>query len=246
VGGNATVGGSLTVTGSIAASSLGVSVGGLLLRPQGGTSAQRNAHFGTPTTDATKAALANAAVRWYNSDNDRWETYYAVTGTAGLAVPGLRTGMASGWYSVPESDWAGKSGPSGYVAAYKASWARNYISQGSTLNVGSNVNIQIGIEGFYECHAFLRGGASGNGAYIGLGLDGDRAAFELRSNPTAGSMEGIWTHDHPAATNNFSVSHYWGKLYAGDLITAGPYTSGTDIGLGSAASSGALVVLRRA
>ena len=210
-----------------------------------GTTTQRDAVFGVPSTDAQKAALANMRVRWFNTTTNREETYYAVTGTVGLTVQGLLSGFASGWYVTPDQEWAGKSGPASFAGNYRVNWSRGMIGPDSTIDATTDASrILIAMDGIYECQAFLRGGASGNAHYIGLGLNGDRAAFELRSNPTSGPMLGIWTHDHPGASNDFSSSYYYGQLYAGDQITAGPYTSGTDIALSAAASSGALIVKR--
>lgn len=247
VGGDGYFTGKVEVDGNLIVDGT-VSFGGVVFSPSSwmrGTTAQRDAFFGTPTTDAARAALANLQPVWYNTTTGRQETYYALASISGLTVPGLASFLTSGWYAMPATEWAGKSGPSSYIAAYKCGWARGIASAGSTLDATTSTSqVKIGIDGIYECHSYLRGGASGNAAYSGLGLDGDRAAFELRSNPTSGPMLGLWTHDHPAATNNFTVSHYLGQLYAGDLITAGPYTSGTDIALSSAASSGMLSVRR--
>lgn len=65
-----------------------------------GTSAQRDSSFGVPASDATRVALANRRVRWWNTDYGWEEQYYAVTGLSGLTVPGLESGIASGWYPV--------------------------------------------------------------------------------------------------------------------------------------------------
>lgn len=210
-----------------------------------GTTAERDAVYPLPANDTDRVALANKMVTWFNTTLSRWEIYYALGSLSGLVVPGLATGFASGWYSMPSGEWAGKSGPATYVSAYKVAWSRGINGAGTTLDAVSDANgIKIGMSGIYECHSYLRGGAGGNAYYTAMGLNGDRVAFEERSNTTPGAMVGLWTHDHPAAANNFSVSHYLGQLYAGDLITAGPYTSGTDISLGSAASSGMLSIRR--
>jgi hypothetical protein len=63
-----------------------------------GTTAQRDAIFGVPTTTAARVALANAAETWYNIDIGWFETYKATTGSAGLNVPGVPG--ASGWYQI--------------------------------------------------------------------------------------------------------------------------------------------------
>lgn len=65
-----------------------------------GTTAQRDARYGVPSTDAARVALANQRVVWWNSELGWEESYYAVTGLAGLTVPGLIAGTASGWYPI--------------------------------------------------------------------------------------------------------------------------------------------------
>jgi hypothetical protein len=61
-----------------------------------GTSAQRDAQYGVPSTTADKVILANKKVVWYNTTTLMFETYYATTGSTGLAVTGIVG--ASGWY----------------------------------------------------------------------------------------------------------------------------------------------------
>lgn len=68
----------------------------------GGTTAQRDARFGTPATDADRVTLANKAQVWYNATTGILEVYLATTGLTGLTVPG--TSGASGWYPVPWLD----------------------------------------------------------------------------------------------------------------------------------------------
>lgn len=63
-----------------------------------GTTTQRDAYYGSPSTAAQQAALANRKVVFFNTDQNWFESYYAVTGTSGLTVTGLVTGTASGWY----------------------------------------------------------------------------------------------------------------------------------------------------
>ncbi|QPL14189.1 minor tail protein [Microbacterium phage Atraxi] len=69
----------------------------LLLR---GTTAQRDAFFGVPGTDAARSALANRQVTWFNTDLGWDESYYCPTGLTGLTVQGLVAGSDSDWYPV--------------------------------------------------------------------------------------------------------------------------------------------------
>ena len=212
-----------------------------------GSTALRDNYFGIPANPAERAALANSRPIWYNTTLSREETYYAVTGTAGLTVPGLLAGSTPGWYVTPAGDMGGKSGPSSQVAIFRVSWSRGWSSPGSTIDTATHATrILIRMDGLYEVHSFLRAGSQGANEYQALALDGNRDLFEGRSGSggTPGTMVGVWTHDHGAVTNNFSVSHYWGQLYAGDLITAGPSTMGGTMPLSSAASSGAMIVNR--
>lgn len=207
-----------------------------------GTTAERDALYGVPGTDSQRAALANMKPVWWNTSTSRLETYYAVTGTTGLSVPGLWTAsFTAGWYALKE-DWGGKSGPTAWSSAYKATWARGVDSAG-VVNAGVNTQgVLIGLTGIYECSLYLRGGASGNGPHGALALNGDRVSFENRS--TNLPMSGLWTHDHPAATKNFSTSHYLGQLLAGDLITGGAGDTSFDLIVGSPAYTGMLTVRR--
>lgn len=64
----------------------------------GGTTAQRNALYGTPSTVSAQVTLANKVPTWFNIDTGWFETYKAVNGSAGLNVPG--TSGAAGWYQI--------------------------------------------------------------------------------------------------------------------------------------------------
>lgn len=69
-----------------------------------GSTALRDSIYGVPGTDATKqASLANRAIVWYNTDKGWFESYYAVTGTAGLTVVGLLSASVAGWYPTGQS-----------------------------------------------------------------------------------------------------------------------------------------------
>lgn len=72
----------------------------------GGTTAQRDAFYGVPSTEAEKSALANKYPVWYNQDSYELETYRATTGTSGLIATGI-TGP-SGWYQLDYIDRVAK------------------------------------------------------------------------------------------------------------------------------------------
>lgn len=68
-----------------------------------GTTAERNAIFGSPANVAQQVALANKKVIWFNTDTYCEESYYAVHGSAGLTARGLMTGgPTAGWYPTGE------------------------------------------------------------------------------------------------------------------------------------------------
>jgi len=71
-----------------------------------GTTAQRNAKYGIPADNTARVALAQQRVAWFNTDLGWEESFYAVSGTTGLTVPGLVTGSTAGWYPT------GEGGPS--------------------------------------------------------------------------------------------------------------------------------------
>ena len=68
-----------------------------------GTTAERNTIFGTPSTDAAIIALANKQVRFYNTTEGWWESYYS-TAKTGLTTTPLIAGNAIGWYPDAGSD----------------------------------------------------------------------------------------------------------------------------------------------
>jgi microcystin-dependent protein len=70
-----------------------------------GTTAQRDAKYGSPSTDAARVALANQKVSWYNTDLGWTESYYAVHQTTGLTALGLVSGATAGWYPVTEGPY---------------------------------------------------------------------------------------------------------------------------------------------
>lgn len=76
-----------------------------------GTTAQRNAIFGTPITDGQRVTLANRKVTWFNTDLGWEESYYATTGLPGLTAPALISAVTSGWFPI------GPGGPRVYLVA---------------------------------------------------------------------------------------------------------------------------------
>jgi hypothetical protein len=110
-------------------------------------------------------------------------------------------------------EWASKGGPSSWVSAYKATWAKG-IDSGGSVDAHSNAQgIVIGETGIYEVVAQQRANGTGSG-YIALALNGNRTTLENRTN-------GVFAHDHAVSANVYTTSHYMGELQAGEVITAG-------------------------
>lgn len=203
-----------------------------------GTTTERDAFYGAYTTVAQQVAIANAVPMWFNVTTRRWETFYAVAGSAGLTVPGLFSGwFTAGWYAAPSvaADWAGKTGPA-YSAPFKNSWTRGMQTPGSVMNAVADAGgIRIGLEGQYEVIFRQRGVSNAN--YATIALNGNRENLENRNNGTGTPPNaGIWGHDHPGYNNGYGESSYIGTLLAGDLITAGPQAAGTDLVFGTTAT----------
>lgn len=171
---------------------------------------------------------------WGDARADLKMDMVTTTAPSGLSVAAIPKILGA------ENDWGGKSGPDAYVAPYISRWARG-VDSGGAVDAHTYPNsIVINETGIYDIHAYFRGTSPSD--YAALALNGDRTAFENRS--TAAPLKGIWTHDHAAAANNNSSSHYLGQMLAGDIVTAGAYTGGTGITFSAAASTGALTVRR--
>lgn len=69
----------------------------------GGTTLERNTHFGIPSNEAGQVFLANQSAGWYNIETGWFEIYRATTGLFGLTVPGIVG--ASGWYPIAAPPW---------------------------------------------------------------------------------------------------------------------------------------------
>ena len=68
--------------------------------PTRGTTAQRDAYFGVPSTDSEHVALANLQPVWYNTQKGWQETYYTTFDKVGLTARGLTGSVASGWFPI--------------------------------------------------------------------------------------------------------------------------------------------------
>jgi len=149
---------------------------------QGGTTTERDARFGTPTTDAQRVALANRKVVWYNSTLGWEESYYATTGLAGLTAKGLLAGYASGWYPTgngltpeiimdPTATFSATTG--NYVGNWNGSVKRR---GGDAFFVSDQYGPTIKLPGYYDLSCYTVQGS-------GSGL----ADYHIRLNNLAGT-----------------------------------------------------------
>jgi len=128
-----------------------------------GTAAERDAVYGVPASDATRVALANRKVTWFNTDRGWWEEYFATTALSGLTVTGLELTAVSGWYPVA-------NGPQGvlYAAGNEAHTAgslftnwRAFGTSPSSKNVPDALmsrateKLVVGMAGRYRAYAYM-------------------------------------------------------------------------------------------
>lgn len=87
--------------------------------PFTGTEEERESFLPPPDDEAESVALANLKPLWLNPETNWLESYFEVTGTAGLTVPGLVAGSPSGWYPVSVGPVAqiGVSSPQAFSSA---------------------------------------------------------------------------------------------------------------------------------
>lgn len=80
---------------------VGQGLPGRLLDYGRGPTSERDILFGIPSTLEQRVELANRRIVWFNTDRGWWESYYAVSGSAGLTTRGLMTGgPPAAWYPI--------------------------------------------------------------------------------------------------------------------------------------------------
>lgn len=140
-----------------------------------GTTAERDAYFGVPSTDAQRAALHNKQVRWFNTTTQRTESYYALNSISGLTSPGVRTGASSGWYPVAGSDIFVTVRRSGSGIAFTAGQSQDLGFDESTSFRGFSLPafpftvLPLPVSGMYEISAQAVAGQVANN-YMDLSL----------------------------------------------------------------------------
>jgi microcystin-dependent protein len=65
-----------------------------------GTTAERDAKYGSPATSAARVALHNQFITWYNTELGWKERYYAGSTESGLLGVGIVIGGTPGWYPI--------------------------------------------------------------------------------------------------------------------------------------------------
>lgn len=109
-----------------------------------GSTALRDSIYGVPTVAADQASLANRMIAWFNTDKGWFETYYAVTGTAGLTAKGLLSGHSAGWYPAAGSLLSAKrSKTDGYQAVISNGNSDVALAASTGLNRGGFVDSGI-------------------------------------------------------------------------------------------------------
>jgi hypothetical protein len=154
-----------------------------------GTSTQRDAYYGVPSTAAERAALANQKVLWYNTTTNTLQMYFATTGTSGLTVTGIAG--TSGWYN--ELSTAYKkvvlSTPSGHSLIDEIA----VIRSGAVVTLKARLNRTSAQNGILPAGGIPVGFrfASGTGAaFNAIILDGNPVLGQINSD---GSMSTPFT-----------------------------------------------------
>ena len=134
-----------------------------------GTTTERNTIFGTPTTDAQHVALANKMVRFYNTTEGWWESYYSPTKT-GLTAKNLIPGNNPGWYPDAGSDLRAHRGRQGGFQSITAATDIAPVLGDFLLNTKGrftktgDAGIQVPIGGYYRIfgNVYFSGAAAPN------------------------------------------------------------------------------------
>lgn len=206
-----------------------------------GTTAERNTIFGTPTTDAAISALANKKVRFYNSTEGWWESYYSAPRT-GLLVTPLIAGNAAGWYPDAGSDIRASRGiqnafqPIAAGATIEPVLGELLLNTRERFTASTKSGIILPFGGFYRIfgNAYVSGGiASTVTAYISLSSESTLirgSASKSASYDVEANVQGIYPFQKTDIIRMFIRSENglstWGTTgYNGTRLTleyAGP------------------------
>lgn len=123
-----------------------------------GTATARDEAFAPPTSDEERAALANRAPLWFNTDRGWLESYYAVAGTPGLTAIGLRSGVPAGWYPVGPGGPFHKIVPTSQIGPgvnTRLTWSGDTLTTGGAEWFGYSAGmIQVKKPGRYRVRAW--------------------------------------------------------------------------------------------
>lgn len=162
-----------------------------------GTTTERNAMFGTVTTDAQIVALANKQVRFYNTTEGWWESYYSPAKN-GLTATSLIGGNAAGWYPDAGSDLRAHCGIQSGFQAVGASSTIEPVMGDLLLNTkmrftkSTRSGIALPFGGFYRVfgNAYMSGSTSGNfAAHISSTAQNNTLIRGSSSKPNAMDVE---------------------------------------------------------
>lgn len=137
-----------------------------------GTSAQRDAVFGVPATDAQRVILANIVPTWFNTEKGYHEGYYATTGLSGLTARGLVAGTPSGWFPLPGSLLTAtrihvnsfQNMPSGGTVG--ADLGSGFLVNIGGFTVASTNGIVVPVPGYYSVSGAVYYSGGGAMAYV--------------------------------------------------------------------------------
>lgn len=109
--------------------------------------------------------------------------------------------------------FAFKSGPLAFISAYIHSWNYGYSSNNDLYDTTPTNGITVLESGMYEIEAAQRANSTGD-TYVGLALNGDRAALENQAGA-------LYVHDHTDTLNSYTICKYVGFIPSGSLVTLG-------------------------
>lgn len=102
-----------------------------------GPTAERDFYYAPPTTLAQRVALANRRPIWFNTDMGWEEQYFAVSGSAGLTVPGVAVNAPAAWYPVTGGP-SGKLSTAGPQLRVSNDYFTNWLNFGAANTEGES------------------------------------------------------------------------------------------------------------
>lgn len=197
-----------------------------------GTTAERDAWYPLPATDAERVALANQKIVWFNTDTMWEESYYATTGLSGLTAIGVLTGHPAGWYPLGGALIMGHRGRTALAQATTGTPVElvsptAQIRRGGVLDVGDS-GLSVPVGGYYRLtgHLYTTGPPS---AYVAMGIRVSGTSLFDISTP---KPEGF---DQRASGSSITAA------MAGEVVTAWPYSAAATNVWGSTGFNGTFI-----